>query len=439
MTGFIIRRILTVIPTLLGVTVVIFLMLAVTPGDPAELLLGERATPESLDAMRDYLGLKEPLYVQYGLFLKRVVKFDLGETIWTREKVSTEIKERFPATIELAVAAMLISSFFGIILGLISATRQYSWFDYISMVGSLVGVSMPVFWLALVLMLVFSLTLGWFPMSGRLGVETELTVITNFYLLDSLLTGNWEAFWDALRHLALPAIALSTIPLAIVARMTRSSMLEIFRQDYIKTARAKGLSEFKIVMKHALRNGLIPVITVVGLQFGILMGGAILTETVFAWPGVGKWLFDGRGQEGLHGHPGRDAACRDHVRPGQSPGRCALCHHQSPDQREVDHERDRTCQTGRGTPCRKVSPQDKKPRRPPSLFRPARKIPEEQNRRRGAHHHRGFYPGRDPRAGAHPARSERKRPLRPAQTPRLGLRRGLSRTSSGRTTWAVIC
>ena len=204
MIGFILRRILAVIPTLLGVTVVIFLMLAITPGDPAELLLGERATQESLDAMRDYLGLKEPLHVQYGLFLKRVVKFDLGKTIWTREKVSTEIKERFPATIELAVAAMLISSFFGIILGLISATRQYSWFDYINMVGSLIGVSMPVFWLALVLMLVFSLTLGWFPMSGRLGVDTELTVITNFYLLDSILTGNWEAFWDALRHLALP-------------------------------------------------------------------------------------------------------------------------------------------------------------------------------------------------------------------------------------------
>jgi len=209
MTGFIVRRILAVIPTLLGVTVVIFLMLSITPGDPAELLLGERATPESLDAMREYLGLKEPLYVQYGLFLKRVVKFDLGETIWTRDKVSKEIMERFPATIELAVAAMLLSSFFGIILGLISATRQYSWFDYISMVGSLIGVSMPVFWLALVLMLIFSLNLGWFPMSGRLGVDTELTVITNFYLLDSILTGNREAFWDALRHLALPAIALS--------------------------------------------------------------------------------------------------------------------------------------------------------------------------------------------------------------------------------------
>jgi peptide/nickel transport system permease protein len=293
MTGFIIRRILLVVPTLLGMTVVIFLMLSVTPGDPAELLLGERATKESLDAMREYLGLKKPLYVQYGLFLKRVVKLDLGETIWTREKVSTEIMERFPATIELALAAMLISSLLGITLGIISATKQYSWFDYTSMLGSLVGVSMPVFWLGLMLMLLFSLFLGWFPMSGRLGMEIDLTVITNFYILDAMLTGNWEALKDVLLHLALPAMALSTIPLAIVARMTRSSMLEILRQDYIKTARAKGLSEAKVVLKHALRNGLIPVVTVVGLQFGILMGGAILTETVFAWPGVGKWLYDG--------------------------------------------------------------------------------------------------------------------------------------------------
>jgi len=293
MIGFIIRRILVVIPTLLGITIIIFMMLAITPGDPAELLLGERATQESLEAMREYLGLKKPLYVQYGMFLKRVAKFDLGETIWTRQKVYIEIMERFPATIELALAAMLISSFFGILLGIISATKQYSWFDYTSMLGSLFGVSMPVFWLGLVLMLIFSLTLGWFPMSGRIGVDVELTVITNFYVLDAILTENWAALKNILMHLALPAMALSTIPLAIVARMTRSSMLEVLRQDYIRTARAKGLSEVKIVLKHALRNGLIPVVTVVGLQFGILLGGAILTETVFAWPGVGKWMFDG--------------------------------------------------------------------------------------------------------------------------------------------------
>ena len=293
MLAFIIRRILMVIPTLLGVTVIVFLMLRITPGDPAELLLGERATPEALDSMREYLGLKQPLYVQYGMFMKRAIQLDLGETIFTREKVSIEIGQRFPATIELAVLAMLISCFFGIILGIISATKQYSWFDYVAMVTSLFGVSMPVFWLGLMLMLLFSLNLGWFPMSGRIGVESDLQIVTNFFVLDAILARDWAALGDALTHLALPAIALSTIPLAIVSRMTRSSMLEVLRQDFIKTAKAKGLSQPKIVLKHALRNGLIPVVTVIGLQFGILMGGAILTETVFAWPGVGKWLFDG--------------------------------------------------------------------------------------------------------------------------------------------------
>jgi peptide/nickel transport system permease protein len=293
MLGFIIRRILIIIPTLLGVSVVVFMLLAITPGDPAELLLGERATEESLDAMREYLGLNEPLYVQYGLFLKRLVRLDLGETIWTRQKVIVEIKERFPATIELSLAAMFLACFFGIFLGIISATKQYSAFDYLSMLGSLVGVSMPVFWLGLVLILVFALYLGWFPVSGRISIGTDLEVITNFYILDAIITRNWAALKDVLHHLVLPAVALSTIPMAIVARMTRSSMLEVLRQDYIRTARAKGLSEGKVVFKHALRNGLIPVVTVVGLQFGILLAGAILTEHVFAWPGVGKWIYEG--------------------------------------------------------------------------------------------------------------------------------------------------
>jgi peptide/nickel transport system permease protein len=243
--------------------------------------------------MREHLGLNEPLYVQYGMFLKRLIKFDLGETIWTRQKVWDEIKQRYPATIELSIAAMFLSCFFGIILGIISATKQYSWFDYMSMIASLIGVSIPVFWLGLVLMLVFSLYLGWFPMSGRMGIGIDLEIITNFYVLDAILTRNWPALKDVLWHLTLPAFALSTIPLAIIARMTRSSMLEVLRQDYIKTAKAKGLGQTKIVLKHALRNGLIPVITVIGLQFGIMLGAAILTETVFAWPGVGKWIFDG--------------------------------------------------------------------------------------------------------------------------------------------------
>ena len=293
MLSFIIRRTFSIIPTLLGVSIIIFLMLAITPGDPAELLLGERATEETLEAMREHLGLNEPLYVQYGMFLKRLIKFDLGETIWTRQKVWNEIKQRYPATIELSIAAMFLSCFFGVILGIISATKQYSWFDYMSMIASLIGVSIPVFWLGLVLMLVFSLYLGWFPMSGRMGIGIDLEIITNFYVLDAILTRNWPALKDVIWHLALPAAALSTIPLAIIARMTRSSMLEVLRQDYIKTAKAKGLGQTKIVLKHALRNGLIPVITVTGLQFGIMLGAAILTETVFAWPGVGKWIFDG--------------------------------------------------------------------------------------------------------------------------------------------------
>jgi len=293
MLGFIIRRSLTIIPTLLGVSIVVFLLLAITPGDPAELLLGERATVESLEVMREYLGLNEPLHVQYGLFLKRLIKLDLGETIWTRQKVIVEIKERFPATIELSLAALFLACLFGVTLGIVSASRQYSIFDYLSMVGSLIGVSMPVFWLGLMLMLVFSLHLGWLPVSGRIGVNTELEVITNFYVLDAIITRNWQALRDVLQHLALPAIALSTIPMAIIARMTRSSMLEVLRQDYIKTARAKGLSETKVVLKHALRNSLIPVVTVIGLQFGILLGGAILTEHVFSWPGVGKWIYEG--------------------------------------------------------------------------------------------------------------------------------------------------
>lgn len=280
------------VPTLLGVSIIVFLMLHITPGDPAELLLGERATEQALHEIREHLGLNKPLYVQYGLFLKRLATLDLGETIWTREKVWTEISQRFPATIELSVAAMLISCFFGILFGIVSATKQYSVFDYISMIGALIGVSMPIFWLGLVLMLIFSFVLGWFPMSGRLTIGVDLDPVTHFYVLDSILTGNWKALKDVLWHLLLPAVTLSTIPMAIVARMTRSSMLEVLRQDYIKTARAKGLPQSTVIFKHAFRNALIPVVTTIGLQFGILMGGAILTETIFAWPGVGKWMFD---------------------------------------------------------------------------------------------------------------------------------------------------
>jgi peptide/nickel transport system permease protein len=292
MLAYITRRVLILIPTLLGVSVLVFLMLHLTPGDPAELLLGERATDSALQEIRRHLGLDQPLHVQYGMFLKRLLKGDLGETIWTRQKVWYEVKQRFPATIELSIVALGISCFFGILFGIVSATRQYSIFDYLSMVGALVGVSMPIFWLGLVFMLIFSLELGWLPLSGRLSIGIELQTITNFYVLDALLTRNWVALRDVLWHIIMPAVTLSTIPTAIVARMTRSSMLEVLRQDYIKTAKAKGLSGFTVTFKHAFRNALIPVVTTIGLQFGVLLGGAILTETIFAWPGVGKWMYD---------------------------------------------------------------------------------------------------------------------------------------------------
>jgi peptide/nickel transport system permease protein len=292
MLAYILRRIMIMIPTLLGVTIIVFLMLHATPGDPAELLLGERATNESLEQMREHLGLNEPLHVQYGLFLSRLLKGDLGETIWTRQKVWTEIKQRFPATIELSLVALCISCFAGMLLGVISATKQYSIFDYASMIGALAGVSMPIFWLGLVFMLIFSLNLGWLPLSGRLSIGVDLDIITNFYIVDAVITRNWPAFKDAVWHIIMPAVTLSTIPTAIVARMTRSAMLDVLRQDYIKTAKAKGLSQFQVIFKHALRNAMIPVVTTIGLQFGVLLGGAILTESIFAWPGVGKWMYD---------------------------------------------------------------------------------------------------------------------------------------------------
>lgn len=292
MLAYIVRRILVLIPTLLGMSIIVFFMLHLTPGDPAELLLGERATDEALAQVRRHLGLDRPIHVQYGMFLKRLLQGDLGETIWTRQKVWTEITQRFPATFELSLAALCISCVLGIVLGIISATRQYSIFDYLSMIGALIGVSMPIFWLGLVFMLVFSIHLGWLPLSGRLSVGVELETITNFYLIDAVITRNWVAFRDALWHIVMPAFTLSTIPTAIVARMTRSAMLDVLRQDYIKTAKAKGMHPFKVVFKHALRNALIPVVTTIGLQFGVLLGGAILTETIFAWPGVGKWMYE---------------------------------------------------------------------------------------------------------------------------------------------------
>jgi len=289
---FILHRLLSLIPTVLGISLLVFLMVQLVPGDPAEMMLGERASEQAIQDLRQQLGLDQPLYIQYGMFLSRLVRGDLGRALRTNEKITVEIAERFPATIELSLMAMLFAVTLGMLAGIISATRQYSLFDYASMILSLVGVSMPIFWLGLVLMIIFSVNLGWLPLSGRMSYNIQLQSVTHFYLLDSVLAGDWKALRDVLWHLVLPAFTLSTIPMAIIARITRSSMLEVLRQDYIRTARAKGLSRFAVHYQHALKNALIPVITVIGLQFGILLGGAILTETIFAWPGIGLWLLN---------------------------------------------------------------------------------------------------------------------------------------------------
>ncbi|MFV0423701.1 ABC transporter permease [Oleidesulfovibrio sp.] len=292
MLQFLIRRLLQVIPTVLGISVLVFFMIHLVPGDPAEMMLGERANEKALTELRQQLGLDKPLYVQYGLFMGRLVQGDLGRALRTNEKITTEIATHFPATLELALVAITFAVVLGMLAGIVSATRQYSLFDYGSMVLSLIGVSMPIFWLGLVLMIIFSVNLGWLPLSGRLSYDITLESITGLYLVDSILQGNWTAFKDALHHIIMPAFTLSTIPMAIIARMTRSSMLEVLRQDYIRTAKAKGLAPRVVHYKHALRNALIPIVTIIGLQFSILLGGAILTETIFAWPGIGSWLLN---------------------------------------------------------------------------------------------------------------------------------------------------
>ena len=286
------RRFLELIPVFFGVLLVVFAISHLTPGDPALVMLGERATPESIERLREELGLKEPLHVQFFRYMGRVVRGDLGESIQSDERVIVELGQRFPATVELTLAAMVIASVMGILTGAIAAARQNSWFDGTSMVVALFGFSMPIFWLGIMMILLFAATLGWFPISGRLDFTIDLARRTNLYVLDGILSGNWAAVGSALRHLVLPAVTLSTVPLAIIARMTRSSLLEVLRQDYVRTARAKGVAEARVITRHALRNAAIPVVTVIGLNVGSLLGGAILTETIFAWPGVGRMVVD---------------------------------------------------------------------------------------------------------------------------------------------------
>lgn len=292
MLNYIIRRILLLIPILLGVSLIVFIMISLVPGDAAVYILGEHATPESLAKLREELGLNDPLPVQYFNFLMDILRGDLGRSLISNELVSLELWSRFPATFELTVASMIIAVLIGIPVGILAATKQYSVFDTLTLFGALIGISMPIFWLGLMLIWFFSLKLGWLPPSGRISVGVELSTITNLYLLDAFLKGNWQAFKDVLSHLILPAVALGTIPMAIIVRMTRSSILEVLKQDYIRTAFAKGLKPRVVIYKHALKNALIPVVTTIGLQFGLLLGGAVLTETIFSWPGIGRLSYE---------------------------------------------------------------------------------------------------------------------------------------------------
>ena len=278
--------------SLLGVSILVFWMVHLIPGDPALMILGERANEAALQELRQQMGLDQPKAVQYARFLSDLSRLDLGRSFRTKGLVAEEIGWHFPPTAELTLAAMMFATVFGILAGVISAINRGGFWDFATMFGALAGVSIPIFWLGLMLILLFAHQLGLFPVSGRLDtlLDLEIERRTNFMLLDTLLAGNLAAFADAVWHLILPAITLGTVPLAIITRMTRSSLLEVLNQQYITTAYAKGLSQWIVVGKHALKNSLIPVITVIGLEFGYLLGGAILTEHIFSWPGLGSWL-----------------------------------------------------------------------------------------------------------------------------------------------------
>jgi peptide/nickel transport system permease protein len=287
-----VRRAFTVVPVLLGVSILVFGFIHLIPGDPALTMLGERATPQKVAEVRQRLGLDKPIYQQYLIYLGRVVRGDLGISIVRGDPVARDLLRRFPATVELATSAILLALALGVPIGIVSAVWRNSMIDSASRVWALVGVSMPIFWLGVMLAWVFGVQLGWLPTGFRLDSATDFRPWSNFVILDALLQRNWEAFGDAARHLVLPAVALATIPLAVIARMTRASMLEVLSRDYIRTAEAKGLPQVAVILRHALRNALLPVMTVVGLQIGRLLAGAILTETIFSWPGIGLWVYE---------------------------------------------------------------------------------------------------------------------------------------------------
>ncbi|QFU09091.1 Dipeptide transport system permease protein DppB [Rhodobacteraceae bacterium THAF1] len=293
MLRFFLSRLGTFIPTFLGVTLISFAFIRVLPGDPIVVMAGERGlSDERYQELSRQYGFDQPLYVQFWEYFTGVLQGDLGQSFITKRPVWDEFFSLFPATVELSLVAIIIAIVLGIPMGVIAAVNRGKFFDRFFMSTALIGYSMPIFWWALLLIIVFSGNLGWTPVSGRIGLLYYFDDVTGFMLIDSLLSGQSGAFKSAVQHLILPSIALSTIPLAVIARQTRSAMLEVLSEDYIRTARAKGLSPGRVNGLHALRNAMIPVITVIGLSVGTLMAGAILTETIFSWPGIGKWMVD---------------------------------------------------------------------------------------------------------------------------------------------------
>ena len=290
MLRFVVRRLLLLVPILLGLSILLFLWIRALPGGPAAALLGERATPEAIEQVERTYGLDRPIWEQYAKYVQNLAQGDLGTSIASRRPVTEEIQRRFPATIELALSAMLFAIFLGVPLGFLAAKRYGSILDHGSLVASLIGISIPVFFLAILLKYLFAVKLGLLPTIGRQDVLIDAEHPTGFYVLDGIVTLNPEAAWDAIKHLILPAIALGSIPLAIVARITRASVLDVQNEDYVRTARAKGLSGGIVDRRHIFRNAMLPIATIIGLQTGLLLSGAILTETVFAIPGMGTWL-----------------------------------------------------------------------------------------------------------------------------------------------------
>ncbi|RAS82968.1 ABC transporter permease [Priestia endophytica] len=295
MITYIIRRLLMLVPVLVGLSLIVFFMIRAIPGNPAQVILGQLATKEAIDSLTKELGLNEPWYTQYFHYIGNLLTGDLGESLRTKNPISEELWPYLTATLELSLVAIIIAIVVGVNAGIISAWFQNSWFDYIAMLLALIGVSMPIFWLGLMEQWLFAIHWDILPTAGREDIRNPIDSITGLYIIDTLVQGKWDQFAVVIKHLALPSVALATIPMAIIARITRSSMLEVMRSDFIRTARAKGLRMFWVVYRHSLKNAVIPILTVIGLQFGVLLGGAILTETIFSWPGIGRYIYEAIG------------------------------------------------------------------------------------------------------------------------------------------------